>query len=47
LKVFAIFTPILGRSEEEAKAKYQEALKYASAEGGLAFYSSNIGTLPP
>ncbi|KAL2798659.1 luciferase-like domain-containing protein [Aspergillus keveii] len=43
LKVFAIFTPILGRSEEEAKAKYEEALKYASAEGGLAFYSSNIG----
>ncbi|KAL2839125.1 luciferase-like domain-containing protein [Aspergillus pseudoustus] len=43
LKVFAIFTPILGRTDEEAKAKYEEALKYASAEGGLAFYSSNIG----
>ncbi|KAL3454267.1 luciferase-like domain-containing protein [Aspergillus insuetus] len=43
LKVFAILTPILGRTEEEAKAKYEEALKYASAEGGLAFYSSNIG----
>jgi alkanesulfonate monooxygenase SsuD/methylene tetrahydromethanopterin reductase-like flavin-dependent oxidoreductase (luciferase family) len=49
LKVFAIFTPILGKTEEEAKAKYEDALKYASAEGGLAFYSSNIGTsrLPP
>jgi alkanesulfonate monooxygenase SsuD/methylene tetrahydromethanopterin reductase-like flavin-dependent oxidoreductase (luciferase family) len=46
LKVFAIFTPILGRTEEEAKAKYGEALKFASAEGGLAFYSSNIGTSP-
>ncbi|KAL4945617.1 hypothetical protein BDV06DRAFT_209353 [Aspergillus oleicola] len=43
VKVFAIFTPILGRTEEEAIEKYQEALKYASAEGGLAFYSSNVG----
>ncbi|KAL3490307.1 luciferase-like domain-containing protein [Aspergillus germanicus] len=46
LKVFAIFTPILGRTDEEAKAKYEEALKYASVEGGLAFYSSNIGVDP-
>lgn len=43
IKVFAIFTPIIGRTQEEADAKYQEALKYASAEGGLAFFSANIG----
>ncbi|KAJ0413848.1 luciferase-like domain-containing protein [Aspergillus carlsbadensis] len=43
VKVFAIFTPILGRTLEEARGKYEEALKYASVEGGLAFYSSNIG----
>ncbi|KAL4865331.1 hypothetical protein BDV12DRAFT_200273 [Aspergillus spectabilis] len=43
IKVFAIFTPIVGRTEEEARAKYQKALELASPEGGLAFYSSNIG----
>ncbi|KAL3465248.1 luciferase-like domain-containing protein [Aspergillus heterothallicus] len=43
VKVFAIFTPILGKTEEEARGKYEEALRFASAEGGLAFYSSNIG----
>ncbi|KAL2812209.1 luciferase-like domain-containing protein [Aspergillus granulosus] len=43
LKFFAIFTPILGRTEEEAREKYEEALKNASVEGGLIFYSSNIG----
>jgi alkanesulfonate monooxygenase SsuD/methylene tetrahydromethanopterin reductase-like flavin-dependent oxidoreductase (luciferase family) len=43
IKIFAVITPIIGRTEEEAQAKYQEALKYASAEGGLAFYSGNAG----
>lgn len=43
VKVFTIMTPIIGRTEEEAQAKYQEALKYASAEGGLAFYCGNAG----
>ena len=43
VKVFAVVTPIIGRTEEEAQEKYQEALKYASFEGGLAFYSSNAG----
>ncbi|OJJ61558.1 hypothetical protein ASPSYDRAFT_199404 [Aspergillus sydowii CBS 593.65] len=43
VKVFGIFTPILGRTEEEAEEKYQEALRLASPEAGLAFYSSNIG----
>lgn len=43
MKVFAILTPIIGRTEEEAKAKYQDALEYASAEGGLVFFSGSSG----
>lgn len=43
IKVFGIFTPILGRTQEEAEEKYREALSLASPEAGLAFYSSNIG----
>ncbi|KAH7120750.1 putative dibenzothiophene desulfurization enzyme A [Dendryphion nanum] len=43
IKIFAIFTPVIGRTDEEAQEKYQEALKYASFEGGLAFYSGNAG----
>lgn len=43
VKVFAIMTPIIGRTSEEAQAKYEEALKYASVEGGLAFFSANSG----
>ncbi|KAF2501701.1 putative dibenzothiophene desulfurization enzyme A [Lophium mytilinum] len=43
VKVFAVITPVIGRTDEEAKAKYEEALKFASVEGGLAFYSGNAG----
>lgn len=43
VKVFAIVTPILGKTDEEAKEKYQKALEYASFEAGLAFYSGNAG----
>jgi alkanesulfonate monooxygenase SsuD/methylene tetrahydromethanopterin reductase-like flavin-dependent oxidoreductase (luciferase family) len=43
IKIFAVITPIIGTTEEEAQAKYQEALKYTSFEGGLAFYSGNAG----
>lgn len=43
IKVFAVITPIIGKTEEEARAKFQEALKYSSAEAGLAFYSGNAG----
>ncbi|KAF8859965.1 putative dibenzothiophene desulfurization enzyme A [Acephala macrosclerotiorum] len=43
VKVFAIFTPIIGKTKEDAQAKYQEALKYASPEGGLAFFSGGSG----
>lgn len=43
LKIFATLTPVIGKTHEEAEAKYQEALKYASYEGGLAFWSGNAG----
>ncbi|KAH8893362.1 putative dibenzothiophene desulfurization enzyme A [Thozetella sp. PMI_491] len=36
VKVFASITPIIGGTKEEAQAKYEEALQYASEEGGLA-----------
>ncbi|KAI8296968.1 Dimethyl-sulfide monooxygenase [Colletotrichum sp. SAR11_240] len=43
VKIFAVVTPIIGRTDEEATAKYEEALKYASFEPGLAFFSGNAG----
>ncbi|KAJ5362147.1 hypothetical protein N7541_002991 [Penicillium brevicompactum] len=43
VKVFAILTPIVGRTDEEAHAKYREALSYASEEAGLAFFSGGSG----
>lgn len=43
IKFFATFTPILGRTEEEATAKYEEAKKYASTIGGLVLFSGWTG----
>jgi alkanesulfonate monooxygenase SsuD/methylene tetrahydromethanopterin reductase-like flavin-dependent oxidoreductase (luciferase family) len=43
IKVLAVVTPIIGRTDEEAQDKYQRALEYASFEGGLAFWSGNAG----
>ncbi|KAK1659079.1 putative dibenzothiophene desulfurization enzyme A [Colletotrichum godetiae] len=43
VKIFAVITPIIGRADEEAKAKYRKALEYASFEAGLAFFSGNAG----
>ncbi|KAI8282849.1 hypothetical protein K4K60_003198 [Colletotrichum sp. SAR11_57] len=43
VRIFAVVTPIIGRTDEEATAKYEEALKYASFEPGLAFFSGNAG----
>ncbi|MBE3044054.1 LLM class flavin-dependent oxidoreductase, partial [Candidatus Bathyarchaeota archaeon] len=43
LKVLALVTPIIGRTEEEAKAKYDEAKKYASTEGALALFGGWTG----
>lgn len=43
LKIFAVITPIVGATDDEAQAKYEKALKYASSEGGLTFASANLG----
>ncbi|KAK4550014.1 hypothetical protein LTR36_002981 [Oleoguttula mirabilis] len=43
LKFFATFTPILGRTDEEAQQKYQELQKTASTIGGLVLFSGWTG----
>jgi alkanesulfonate monooxygenase SsuD/methylene tetrahydromethanopterin reductase-like flavin-dependent oxidoreductase (luciferase family) len=43
VKFFATFTPVLGRTDEEAQEKYQELLKYASSIGGLVLVSGWTG----
>lgn len=36
LKFFPCIVPIIGRTEEEAKAKYKKAIEHGDAIGGLA-----------
>ncbi|KAJ0352910.1 hypothetical protein COL154_012363 [Colletotrichum chrysophilum] len=43
VKVFAMITPIIGKDEEDAKRKYEEALRYVLIEGGLAQFSATTG----
>ena len=43
IKVFATFTPIVGRTDKEAQAKYEELKKYASVTGGLVLFSGWTG----
>ncbi|RAO72341.1 uncharacterized protein BHQ10_008353 [Talaromyces amestolkiae] len=43
LKFFSTVTPIIGRTEEEARAKFEEAKKYASTIGGLVLFSGWTG----
>lgn len=43
LKFIATFTPIIGRTEEEAQEKFSEAKKYASTVGGLVLFSGWTG----
>lgn len=43
LKFFATFTPIVGRTDEEARAKHEELKKYASTIGGLVLFSGWTG----
>jgi alkanesulfonate monooxygenase SsuD/methylene tetrahydromethanopterin reductase-like flavin-dependent oxidoreductase (luciferase family) len=43
VKFFATFTPIIGRTDEEAKAKHEELKKYASTIGGLVLVSGWTG----
>ena len=43
IKVFATFTPILGRTDEEAREKYEHLRQYASTIGGLVLFSGWTG----
>jgi alkanesulfonate monooxygenase SsuD/methylene tetrahydromethanopterin reductase-like flavin-dependent oxidoreductase (luciferase family) len=43
IKVFATATPILGRTDDEARAKHAELLQYASVVGGLVLFSGWTG----
>ncbi|KAK7725927.1 hypothetical protein SLS63_007919 [Diaporthe eres] len=43
LKVLALVTPILGRTEEEAQAKLKDYRQYASHEGALALFAGWTG----
>ena len=43
IKFFATFTPIIGRTDEEAREKHEELKKYASTIGGLVLVSGWTG----
>ena len=43
IKFFATFTPILGATDDEARAKYEELKKYSSTIGGLVLFSGWTG----
>ncbi|KAK8867334.1 Dimethyl-sulfide monooxygenase [Apiospora arundinis] len=43
IKFFATFTPILGKTDAEARAKHAELQKYASVVGGLVLVSGWTG----
>lgn len=43
IKVLALVTPILGRTDEEAQAKLADYRKYASYEGALALFGGWTG----
>ncbi|CAK1359618.1 unnamed protein product [Cercospora beticola] len=50
VKVFATITPILGRTDEEAREKFERAKQHASTIGGLVLFSGwtgiDISTIP-
>lgn len=43
IKVLALVTPILGRTEEEALAKFNDYKRYASLEGALSLFGGWTG----
>lgn len=38
-----MFCPVIGRTKEEAKAKYEDYIQYGSAEGALALFGGWTG----
>ncbi|KAJ5666265.1 uncharacterized protein N7477_008713 [Penicillium maclennaniae] len=47
IKFFGTFTPIVGRTDEEAWEKYEELKRYASVIGGLDLFSGWTGLTSP
>lgn len=43
IKVLAKFCPVLGRTQEEAEAKYDDYIQYGSYEGALALFGGWTG----
>lgn len=43
IKFFSMVVPIIGATDEEAQAKYEELKKYSSTTGGLVFMSGLTG----
>ncbi|OAA52507.1 dibenzothiophene desulfurization enzyme A [Beauveria brongniartii RCEF 3172] len=43
IKVLALVTPILGKTEDEARAKYNDFKKYASLDGALSLFGGWTG----
>lgn len=43
VKVLAMVTPIVGADAEDARRKYEDALRYVLVEGGLAQFSATTG----
>jgi FMN-dependent oxidoreductase (nitrilotriacetate monooxygenase family) len=43
IKIFSLFTPIVGKTQEEAEEKYNDYKKYISIEGALSLFSGWTG----
>lgn len=43
IKIFSLFTPIVGKTQEEADAKYEDYKKHISREGALSLFSGWTG----
>ena len=43
IKVYSLFTPIVGRTQEEAEAKYEDYKKHISLEGAMSLFSGWTG----
>lgn len=43
IKIFSLFTPIVGRTQEEAEEKYRDYKKHVSHEGALSLFSGWTG----
>lgn len=43
IKVYSLFTPIVGRTQAEAEAKYEDYKKHISIEGALSLFSGWTG----